>query len=118
VPPPSRQHVKPDSERLFQQLHYQRQLKPIAGLNGERRASFLNDKPAYPEAVTPFRLAEYAVEERFGPRKLEKRFADINRRLYFVPSVFGQLTFRSHIVCLRIYMRLLAHLLYFDAKKG
>jgi hypothetical protein len=101
---PPRQHVKPDSKRLFQPLHYQRKLEAVGGLDKEQHASAPNDKPAYPEAVTPFRLAKYAKEKRFGFRQPEQWLADINRRLHPVPDIFCQCSFLPHIQCLRVYI--------------
>jgi uncharacterized iron-regulated membrane protein len=115
---PSRQHIEVDGKRLLHPLHYQRQLQAVIGLDVKREPRPFKLKPAYLEAVTCFCLAKYAAEERFGPREMEKRLADINRRSHFVPYMLGQFTFRSHIGCLRtIYMRLSAVLLYLNAKK-
>jgi hypothetical protein len=72
---------------LFQQLHYQRQLKAVVWLNVEREPRPFKLEPAHLEGITLLNLAEHAVEQHYGHRQLEQRFADIDLCPYFVPDV-------------------------------
>ena len=78
-------------QRLLHQLHYQRQLEPVFGLDVEREPRPVEFEPAHLEGIVLSDFAQYAVEQHDGLRKKYSRFSK--------PSLkYTQLTMRLRAV--------------------